>query len=406
MLFPKHIPHRQSWAHLPQPGRPNQMLPQLRFLQKIASSHIVHHLLRQITLFMGLLLGALYAFAQPEGAKNEAWQLATEGHELIAQGEFDKAVQKFSYAHKLVPDNIDIQLGLANAWFFAKEYTKAMQLCKPLFSGKKARPEAYQVYGNCQDAQGQSYEAFETYRNGLKRFPNAGVLHVEMGIVEAARDHRAEALAYWEQGIAVQPTLPASYYFAAQALFEAGDYAWAITYAELFINLARTGERVREMSRLLMRCYERARQYDYQKAFQWRFYQVAAPADAAALATPRVDSLLDAAFASEFTDTAATISIATLAEIRRFVCHMLPTQAPDDPMAGLWQWQQRIVKEGHFEAYTYWMLYDARQEEFLKWFETHRPEYEAFEGWFILNTFYRHIKHPILRVAVAEKQKR
>ncbi len=346
------------------------------------------------------------AHAQPEGAKTEAWKLSQEGHELISQGEFEKAVQKFTYAHNLVPDNRDYQLGLANAWFFVRAYDKAQDLCRPLMVGRKACPEAFQVFGNCQDAQGQSYEALETYRKGLLRFPNAGVLFVEMGIVEAGRDRWDEALGYWEQGIAAQPTLPSNYYFAAKRLHDIGDYAWAAVYAELFINLERTGERVRDMSKLLMASYEKARRYDYEKAFKWQFFQVQAPSGQAALPYPATDSLLDQAFSSQFIDTTATISIRSLIEIRRFVCLLLPTQAPHDPAVGLWEWQQLLGQMDHFEAYHYWLLYDARNEEFMAWFEANGDQYDAFEGWFARNTFHTHIKRPVLRIPIEKKRKR
>lgn len=357
-----------------------------------------------IILMLCLSLVCRLVQAQPEGAKTEAWQLAQEGHTLISQGDFEKAVQKFSFAHKLVPDNADFQLGLAEAWFFTKDYDRAMDLCRPLMAGRKARVQAFQIYGNCQDGKGQTYEALETYRKGLNRFPNGGVLYMEMGLVEAARGELDVALSYWEQGMAAQPTLPSNYYFAAERLFAMGDYAWAANYAELFINLERTGERVRDMSRLLMACYEKARVYDYQKAFQWRFFQGTTLNAGIPSAYPPLAKALDDAFASEFTDTTATISIANLLILRRFVCHLLPSQLPQDQSIGLWEWQQLLAQNGHLEAYTYWMLFDARQDEFLDWFKTHQGEYEAFEGWFLRNTFHRHIKKPVLRTIVSPKQ--
>ena len=228
---------------------------------------------------------------------------------------------------------------------------------------------------------------------------------MEMGLVEGARGHRTIALEYWENGIAAQPNLPSNYFFAAQTLYEIGDFGWASIDAEIFISLERTGERVRDMSRLLMHCFEKARRYDYQKAFIWQFYQAKSSEGNPIQPVGKLDSLLDQAFSTEFSDTAATISIPKLMGIRRFVCHLLPQVAPTDPSVGLWEWLQLIGKSGHLEAYHYFLLYDARSAEFMLWFESHQPQYEEFEDWFSRNAFYRHIKHPVLRVAVASSSK-
>ncbi len=377
----------------------------LLITQKIASSQTVSRLHTYFLLTVFLCLGR-GVFAQPKAIKSEALQLAHEGDALLAQGEYDQAVQKYSYAHKLVPSDIGYRLGLGQAWFFIKEYDKAMELCSGLMVGRQARAQAFQIYGNCQDGKGMTYEALETYRKGLLKFPQAGILFAEIGLVEAARGESAAALDDWERGILAQPNLPTNYYFAARNCFEMGDYAWAGHYAELFINLERTGDRVRDMSKLLMACYEKARRFDYEKAFQWRFYQVPVLAAGIPPPYPATHGHLDQAYASEFTDTSSTIGIHNLLEVRRFVCHLLPTLAPDDPAIGLWRWQQHVAQLGHWEAYTYWMLYDARPDEFLAWFENHGPQYEAFESWFSGDTFLSHIKRPVARVLRDKKRKR
>lgn len=343
-----------------------------------------------------LLMGGK-ALGQPSGAANEAWQLAQEAQQAIGEGKFQDAAEKYSHAHQLVPQNADYTLGLAHAKFFLKDYAAAMSLCQPLMEGKAAKAEAFQVVGNCLDAQGKPYEALETYRAGLKRFPQAGVLYMEMGIVESGRKRDAEALDYWERGIVAQPTFASNYYFAAQNLLAQGDLGWAANYAEVFINVERTGERVREMSKLLMAAHERARVFDYDRAFQWHFFQMRDSVSGKLLPPPPYHHLLDSAFGSEFMDTARTLGIRRLAEVRRFACHWIPQQLGTDPAMNLLHWQQLVAQQGHSEAYHYWMLYDARPDEFLAWYERNKAGYEAFEGWFLRNTLYRHVKSPVVR---------
>lgn len=367
--------------------------------EKFASCAVVRTFFALLALLSSLL--PLSLAAQGGNSHGEAWEQAREGRERIASGDFDGAIEKFSHAHKLQPDIAEFQIGLANAWFFKQDYKQSMGYCRPLMSGRKARPDAFQVYGNCLDAMGKPYEALETYRKGLKLFPDAGVLYLEMGTVEAGRDRNLEALGYFEQGIRVQPTLSSNYYFAAQTLFGLGDYAWAAHYAELFINLERNGDRVREMSRLLMSAYEKARIFDFETAYHWQFLQ---PTDPGMQATPH-HAAMDEGHGAALMDTARVLTIHRLAETRRFVGHWLPTKLPDSPARALFEWHQTLVRQGIFEAYNYWLLYDAREKEFVDWLATHQRAYADFEAWFLLNTFHRHVKRPISRPTAVEEKK-
>jgi tetratricopeptide (TPR) repeat protein len=344
-----------------------------------------------------LQLAAFLTFAQPARLQKEAQQLAKEAGESIGTGEFHTAAEKFARASKLDPKNVDYQIGLANARFFLQDHAGAMALCKPLMTGKSPNAEAFQVYGSCQDALGQSYEALATFREGLVHFPKSGALYMEMGIVEFGRNRDVEALGYWEEGIRVQPAYAANYYFAALVLLKLGDYAWAANYAELFINLSRNEQRVTEMSLLVMAANEGARVFDYQEAFRWRFFQ---PLDSVPLGSREVwpyYQLLNEAYSSEFTDTTTHISIARLADIRRFVAYWLPRQDPQNPAMNLYRWQQRVVDAGFWEAYNYWLLADARREKALNWFENNKSEFEEFESWLMRNSIHKHLKRAVVR---------
>ncbi len=319
--------------------------------------------------------------------------------------EYATAVQKYTYAAKLCPDNANYQLALAQAWFFQKDFEKAMEISKPFTSGKKAKPEAFRVQGNCLEGMGKNFEALACYRKGLKRFPSSGMLYAEMGVLEFSRKRDAKALNYWEKGIVAQPTYPTNYYYAAKKSLEFGDLAWAANYAEMYINLVRQGENVREMSKLLMQAYEKARYFDYEKGFRWHFLQNA-DSNYTIASDIRYHDLLDEAFESELPDTSAHIGIETLTSARQFSCLWNLRQDPKSPALSLLNWQLQLQQLGHWEAYNYWLLYDAVPDEFMAWFKDNQPRYERFENWFLMNTFYRHIRKPMVRPQILESEKR
>ncbi len=365
--------------------------------KKLQLCILVNRLLPRMIVLLCLQLAAFLTFAQPARLQKEAQQLAKEAGESIGTGEFHTAAEKFARASKLDPKNVDYQIGLANARFFLQDHAGAMAICKPLMTGKKPNAEAFQVYGSCQDALGQSYEALATFREGLIHFPKSGAFYMEMGIVEFGRNRDAEALAYWESGIQIQPDYAANYYFAAPVLLQMGDYAWSANYAELFINLSRNAERVTEMSLLLMEAHEAARHFDYQKAFKWQFFQPKDTAEMHSKEATRYPQLLDEAYSSEFTDTTTRISIAKLADIRRFVAYWLPRQDPQNPAMNLYRWQQRVVDAGFWDAYNYWLLADARPDKAQNWFENNKSEFEEFESWLMKNSIHKHLKRAVVR---------
>lgn len=346
--------------------------------------------MRTALLLLLLLTGiALGLPAQTAALRVEAHTLSQDGEALMREGRYRDAVQKFTRAVALDPRNRPLQLQLARAHFFDQDYKACMGICQPLMRAKKPSLDAFQLYGNCQQEMGKDYEALATYAAGLKRFPGAGVLHMEMGILEFARQRDSVALLHWQDGIRVQPTFSANYYLAAKAEFQRGDYAWAFLYAETFINLDRTGERVRDMSKLVYQAFLQARAYDYSGEFHWRFCPQAR--------TTPLHGLLEASFQSTQPDTAWHPDIASLGEARRFAAFYLQSRLPDNGAAPLLKWLQLIAAQGHFEAYNYWLLYDARPDDFMAWYDLNKAKYEAFEAWFLRTPFQKYLKAPIVR---------
>jgi tetratricopeptide (TPR) repeat protein len=347
----------------------------------------------RIVLILLLLLGMAGSLsAQTAALRAEARALSAEGEELMREGRYRDAAQRFSRAVALDAKNRPMQLQLARAHFFDQNYKACMGICKPLMQRKKPSLEAFQLFGNCQQELGRDYEALATYAQGLERFPGAGMLHMEMGILEYARQRDSTALRHWEDGIRVQPAFAANYYLAAQAQFRRGDFAWAFLYAETFINLSRSGERVRDMSKLIYQAFLSARAYDYKGEFHWRFTSATQPG----LDTP-LHALLAASFQSTHPDTTWTPDIATLGEGRRFAAFYIQSRLPESGAAPLLRWLQLIAAQGHFEAYNYWLLYDARPDDFMAWYESNKPQYEAFEAWFLRTPFQKYLKSPVVR---------
>jgi hypothetical protein len=92
--------------------------------KKLQLCSLVNRRLPLCIVWICLLLAAPSAFAQSERLQKEARQLAKEARESISLGEFYAAAEKFSRASKLVPKNIDYQIGLANARYFSAGFCR------------------------------------------------------------------------------------------------------------------------------------------------------------------------------------------------------------------------------------------------------------------------------------------
>ena len=359
-----------------------------------------------ILVLLGSMLISGKCLAQSPGARNEAHRLSVNGLNALAESDYPLAIEAFSRARKLDTRNPQYDIQLGQAYFLNKNYSECKAIVKPLMGRKRAVAEAWQLFGNCLDEQGKSYEAMQMYRKGLRRFPNAGCLYLEMGILEFGRYNDNAALLHWENGIRMNPTFSTNYYFAAKAHLKRGDYFWAVSYAEMYLNLDRMSDQTREMSEILMEGFEKARYFDFQNAFKWKFFQISDPKAKAAgtfLPAPDYARQMDEAFASQLPDSAYSLSIAFLVRLRRFAAFFIPESYPEHPALGMFEWHQIIADLGHFEAYTYWLLYDARPDAFMNWYNKHKDQYEAFESWFLRNNYHKHLKKSVVRTPVKEE---
>jgi tetratricopeptide (TPR) repeat protein len=352
------------------------------------------------TYLIALFLSLHMAWAQE--ASRPCDDFGKAGAEALANGDATTAIQKYSQASKLCPEEVQFRIALGRAWLLHGDATKARGMVKPYLSEKQPVAEAFQLAGNCLESEGKNYEALEMYRSGLKHFPKSGLLHAEMGILEAGRGRLLAALSHWEEGIALEPNYPSNYYFAAKALHALGDQAWAINYAEAYIVLVRREGKVREMSQLIWDAYLAARYFDYEEAFKWNFLQ-AGDSLVSTEKDKRYHARLSEAFSSELPDTSMRLSIGLLSSTRLFASSLLRSQERKGAVSPIFEWHHLVQAAGHWEAYNHFLLYDAAPEEFMAWYKESEAAFTEFEDWFYLHAFYERGKVVLLRDGAGKK---
>lgn len=341
--------------------------------------------MRAILLLLLLLPAALIAQPQSSRERRElALGLMSHGQDKMDAGDYAGAADDFLRARKLDPQNVNCAVKLAQAWYLTGEFAKSANVMKGIIKTRKASPQAFQVYGNAMDALGKSGFAMNVYREGLKKFPAAAVLHMEVGIMHFSEGRIDSALHYWEDGIEADHWFAANYYWAARACDSLGDRLWASLYAEFYMNLDRVGPRSREMGQLLFDCYRRSVTTDSMGLPAMNFFDRAVPTARAGLS---FEQLSQETFTLALREPGFTFTVENLISAWDFYHHFwLRDRQSADFHLSLTEWHKEIDEHGLLEAYHHWLLYDTAPNEFIAWVSENDGYWQEFEEWFGLNS--------------------
>ncbi|NEQ49139.1 MAG: tetratricopeptide repeat protein [Leptolyngbya sp. SIO3F4] len=337
------------------------------------------------TLCFALL--AVTTFGQTD--KEKAYELGMQAIQEMESGNIEKSIQLLEQSQKLDPDNPDYPYEIAYAHYLDKDYKAAMKILTKLTKHKEANDRVWQMLGNCHDLNGKPEKAIETYEKGLELFPTSGILYLERGNMELIQEEYNEALYYYEQGIRVEPAFPSNYYWAAKIFLNTNNEVWGLLYGEIFMNLERNSQRTVEISTLLYNTYasEITRTSDTSatvslcqnmvvdindlmggEEFKMHFCMVYEPT-----------LLIAVAFAD-------TIDLPNLDTIRtNFLKSYYDMGHHKTHPNVLFEYQKRVQKEGHLEAYNHWILMKGDEEAFLHWLESNQEKWDQFVTWFTDN---------------------
>ena len=285
---------------------------------------------------------------------------------FMRTGDFDNAIVVLNRALEQDKNNLDLQKDLALAYYYKRDYAKALDVVKPMLENDDADVMTYQIGGNIYKALEEVKEADKMYKKALKKFPRSGALHSEYGeLLWAGKNY--DAIELWEKGIELDPSFAGNYYNAALFYYYTKDKAWTLIYGEIFVNMESLTERAVAMKELLLNGYK-------EKLF-------------AEVDVMKDQDKVKSEFAKAFLQTMSKQSVVanrgitteTLTMIRtRFILDWYKNYAAKYPFK-LFDFQQQLLKEGMFEAYNQWLfgtieslpLYD-------NWTKTHSESYNKF----------------------------
>ena len=308
------------------------------------------------------LLFSAFAFANSFAQEATSQETARN---YMRSGDWDNAILVLNRALLGDPKNLDLEKDLAMAYYYKRDYAKALETVKPLLDRDDADVAVYQIGGNVYKALEEVKEADKMYKKGLKKVPNSGPLYSEYGeLLWAKKDF--EAIKLWEKGIEVAPSFAGNYYNAALYYYYTKDKVWTLIYGEIFVNMEYLTDRATEMKKLLLQAYKE------------KLYNNIDNGKNEAKNSPFANAVLET-FYKQASLVNKGINTETLNMVRtRFILDWYKNHASKFPFR-LFEYQQQLIREGMFEAYNQWLFGTVENlSAFDQWTKTNTEAYTKF----------------------------
>jgi tetratricopeptide (TPR) repeat protein len=307
---------------------------------------------------------------------------------LIDEGKIDEGIKLLEEAQKLDPDRFDYPYEMAYAYYMKQDFKNAIKILEKNKNHKNVTERLFQLLGNSYDMAGQTQKAFDAYDEGLKRFPNSGIIYLEKGNVHWEKEEYADALGYYEQGIEVDPAFPSNYYRATRIYCASSEPMWGLIYGEIFMNLERGSKRTEEISALLFNTYKKNITFnsDTNIAITLSGNQFTVNVDDKGEMKLPFGLMVFEPIMSLSVIGEKSVTPKSLNNIRtRFVDYYFQNDHSTKYPNVLFEYQKTVKDAGHFEAYNRWLLMKGNEDAFTDWNKTNKDKFDAFITWFTNN---------------------
>lgn len=308
-----------------------------------------------------------------------------------ADSNFEKAIKSMDskqyvlaeeLLHKaiaLCPDN-ELKYSYELAWNYMlmEEYQAGIDLLEPLMDYDSITAEFYQLLGNIYDESGEEGMAIIIYDKGFEKFPNSGCLFLERGNVSFNNDNYTRAIFYYEEGIEHDPMFSSNYFRVADIYLGSSEEVWGLVYGELFMLLERHTQRTREMSKKLYDTYHSEMSFTNTGVIISLNDPTIIYSDSPQRPNLFPDNYHNALLKASKREK--LINIETLVNIRTRFVGFFNSQSRQFRNV-LFDYHKRLIDNGHFEAYNYWLFAYGNPTQASKWINENKTRYDSFLDW-------------------------
>ncbi|MFA6572343.1 MAG: tetratricopeptide repeat protein [Bacteroidota bacterium] len=348
------------------------------------------NLIKSFVLFL-LILIAQIAYGQTDEEK--ALEKGLKAIELMDNGKIDESIKLLEEAQKLDPDKFHYPYELAYAYYLKEDYKFTIKILEKNIHHKDVNDLLFQLLGNSYDFIGKTKKAFQVYDAGLKKFPNSGKLYLEKGNVYWGKKEYLKALPFYEKGIEVDPQFPSNYYRATLVYCGSSEEVWGMIYGEIFMNLERNSKRTSEISKLLFDTYKSEIKFTSDSSLSVSFSEnstiyINDVKNPGRLKLPFGIGIYEPTLMMSMLNE-KSIDINSLYRIRKNFVETYYKNGNDKEYPNiLFDYQNKVLKAGHFESYNHWILMKGDEVAFDDWHSSNKEKWDDFIKWFSENGLY------------------
>ena len=328
-----------------------------------------HTLLTLVMLLSALVLTAQTGTLQDLSAKDRT--RLEKAVELMDNGMPETAIDIIETLIKVYPDNYDIMYELGYAYNVTGDYDKLLKLCNQLKKHPMANFQVYQMEGNTLDYMGKRKEAIKAYNEGLKRFPDAGMLYVEQAIISEHEQDYDQAVMLYEKAIEVEPDLASPYYHLAKLYAMSTEPVWALLYGEVARLLEPSNNRSNEMSKLMYDIYQDHIQFDNEQgtinSTLTETHTINVNQDTSVVEIPLPLGYEMAMLRS--LAGATSLDLKNLVEVKRRFTEEFHEMYKDYYDVPILDFDYKVFKNGYWEPYCMWLLQKGDEKAYEQWLE-------------------------------------
>ena len=360
-------------------------------------------------IFYTILIGLFSlnsALAQFSKSKQEAFEIAEKAIEKMHEGKYQEAINLLEVSEELDPKSISYTYEKAYAYYYMEDFQTASDVLVGIIDHKQSNELIYQLLGICYEHLGKDDQAIETYYAGLVKFPNSGELYFELGMIEYRKSNFEEAVKLWEKGVASDPNFASNYYWLCRHYATTDEKAWSILYSEIFLNLERNTDRTDEVSHLLFDTYQSVFELtsDNTAKVNLTSKMQIDPKKSTSIPFPvAFDLTVTMSIPFETIKEDGRITIKALHELRlKFIENWIAHKQDKTYPNALFDFHIKLIEDGQFEPYNYWVFLKGGEDDFWDWFDTNEEKYKQFASWFNGQQIFFDSKNVVVNTAYSD----
>lgn len=326
--------------------------------------------------------------------RSELDSLVLEGVRLINSNKLEEAISLFNKALAINDTLWHIHYEKALAYYQMKQFDSVIKILKPFLNRPDLNSQFYEILGASYDIKNNLEQAENIYDRGLEKFPNAANLYMQYGMHFIQLEEFVRAMAMWEKGVEVDPMYENNYFMLSKYYFHTGEYVWTNLYGEIFLNLSDKAGLLEDISKFIYRaynngCYNQIDSLTIETSFTKTRIQSKnlkgrndLPFEVA------YDLVMNEAVKGIIPKDKTELTIDQLYKIRKNFIEIWYKEGWNKRFSNaLFDLHKKLIKNGHFEAYNYWVFNAACKVEANNWLKNNKEKLETMGNFMVKNKF-------------------